>query len=88
MDRDARAILTALVTKVEITAPVALPASRDSADKLLFLTRAVNNSVRALHASFRLPAVHSYADLVDSSFHVLRTLHAHSSEWQQPPLAE
>lgn len=39
----------------------------------------------APHSSFRLPTVHSYADLVDYLFHALRTLHTHTSSDAQPP---
>lgn len=55
---------------------MSLPAHQGRAAKFSSLTRAERGIIWALHASFRLPAMHTYADLNDSLFHGLRTIRA------------
>lgn len=57
---------------------MALLAHVDSDAKLQFLTRTVNGTPWSLHASIRLPAVHTYAELVESLFQTFRLLRLHS----------
>lgn len=73
-DGDDCAEHTALVRKIESTATVPLTALRDSEEKLHFLIQSVNGLPWALHASFLLPDIHTYPDMVNSLLHALRTI--------------
>lgn len=75
---DDHAAVISPINKNESTAPVTIPAHWDSDAKLRFLIRAVNGTTLSPHASFRLPAVLTYAELVDCLFQDLRTLHSQS----------
>lgn len=81
---DDRADLTTVISMVESTAPVALLAQRYSHAKTRFVTRAVNGTTWSLHASFRLPSVHTNEEFVDYLLHTLRTLRSQRDLSPQP----
>lgn len=84
---DDRARMAVLIAVIEQSAPLALPAHRTTYSKLRFFQTAVAGKSRELQGSFRLPASHTYIQLVDGLLHAIRILpvHGFSTDETKPP---
>lgn len=82
-----RTALRAIVSRIQSTALVPLPAARGSSDKLRFLRRAVYRTDSEIHMLFRLPGIHSYSNPEYSLFYALQTLTTQAASGVRSPLS-